>query len=126
MSNDIEVERKLFFMACEEFGYPHQESVFCGWLLARKAALAAPRQVPVAWWDKATGSFYLTYESIPEYAIRTLAITPLYTAATPAALVLSDDEIIVLAKWEMDCYFDNPTRRAIINFARALLSKVQS
>lgn len=60
--------------------------------LEARAALDAPKQEPVAWWDKAIGAFYMTYRSIPEYAIRTLAITPLYIAP-PAAQVLSDEEI---------------------------------
>ena len=57
---------------------------------AQPAKTDAPKGLqaqPVAWWDRAVGGFYLSYQSIPEKDIKRGGIVALYTASpvTPAA-----------------------------------------
>lgn len=157
MSNDIEAERKSFADAYREKLPPFKNysddeicircapDQFTGWQMARRAALAAPQQIPeLRNLGKVTRtgdqSIRLEFSScrsasVFEKFIRSAPLPPAANSSNisssseaPADPALSDEEIRELAMphfsddygfWENELSFSN-----ILAFARALLAKV--
>jgi hypothetical protein len=109
MSNDIEAERKLFEDACKhgietkllhaprvKDGKEWKRMLFDGWLLSKYSALSAPQQEPVVRITplKCRGPQKVSIEILADRwpDVETL----LYAAPTPAAPVLSAEDMLLL------------------------------
>jgi hypothetical protein len=143
MSIDIEAERKLFEPALKKlcaplstpdlrrcadgvYGSTWTQTNFDVWL--ERAALAAPQQEPVALrWPGPYGHYLYcsTHDTVPTERLD--AAEQLFTAAPPAAPVLSDEEREEIALrsefWDKHFGFEN---FYWLPFARALLAKVEN
>lgn len=137
MNINADVERKLFFKAADEYGYPMQGSVFDGWLLAKRATLAAQQQsIPFAWYRgiQCGGS----PEEPPEWDVDIQygedqpiggnEWAPLYKGAPPPTYQTLSDESLAALK-ELVAAIDGgglDRFEAALDAADVLLAKAQS